>query len=46
MKTSFYFVVWIVIYPLLGLLHNEFIYNNSFFCGADSGLGNLLVYQP
>lgn len=31
MKTSFYFVVWIVIYPLLGLLHNEFIYNNSFF---------------
>lgn len=31
MKTSFYFVLWIIIYPLLGLLHNEFISNNSFF---------------
>lgn len=30
MKTSFYFVVWILIYPLLGLLHNSFIDNNSF----------------
>lgn len=31
MKTSFYFVLWIIIYPLLGLLHNDFINNNSFF---------------
>lgn len=30
MKTSFYFVVWIVIYPLLGLLHNPWIDANSF----------------
>lgn len=31
MKTSFYFVLWIVIYPILGLFDNQFIYNNSFF---------------
>lgn len=31
MKTSFYFVLWILIYPLLGSLHNDFINNNSFF---------------
>lgn len=31
MKTSFYFVLWILIYPILGLFHNEFIVNNSFF---------------
>lgn len=30
MKTSFFFVVWIVIYPLLGLLHNSFIDQNAF----------------
>lgn len=30
MRTSFYFVLWIVIYPLLGLLHNPFINANSF----------------
>lgn len=30
MKTSFYFVLWIVIYPLLGLFHNQFIDTNSF----------------
>ena len=30
MKTSFYFVVWILIYPLLGLLHNSFINQNAF----------------
>lgn len=30
MKTSFYFVVWILIYPLLGLLHNSFIDQNAF----------------
>lgn len=31
MKTSFYFVLWIFIYPLLGLINNSFIDNNSFF---------------
>lgn len=30
MKTSFYFVVWILIYPLLGLLNNPLIDENSF----------------
>ena len=30
MKTSFYFVVWILIYPFLGLFNNSFIGNNSF----------------
>lgn len=30
MKTSFYFFLWIIIYPLLGLLHNPWIYRNSF----------------
>ena len=30
MKTSFYFVLWILIYPILGLLDNSFINNNSF----------------
>ena len=30
MKTSFYFVVWILIYPLLGLLHNSFVNQNAF----------------
>lgn len=30
MKTSFYFFLWIIIYPLLGLLHNPWIYQNSF----------------
>ena len=30
MKTSFYFVLWILIYPILGLLNNEFVNNNSF----------------
>lgn len=31
MKTSFYFVLWILIYPLLGLLHNPLIAADSFF---------------
>ena len=31
MKSSFYFVVWIVIYPILGLLGNPWINQNSFF---------------
>jgi len=30
MKTSFYFVLWILIYPILGLLNNSFINENSF----------------
>lgn len=30
MKTSFYFVIWILIYPILGLFNNSFIDNNSF----------------
>lgn len=30
MKTSFYFVLWILIYPFLGLFHNAFINANSF----------------
>lgn len=30
MKTSFYFVLWILIYPILGLFHNEMIYQHSF----------------
>ena len=31
MRTSFYFVLWILIYPLLGMINNAFILNNSFF---------------
>lgn len=30
MKTSFYFVLWILIYPILGLFNNRFIDNNAF----------------
>ena len=30
MKTSFYFVLWILIYPILGLFDNTFINNNAF----------------
>ena len=30
MKKSFYFFLWIIIYPLLGLLHNPWVYQNSF----------------
>lgn len=30
MKTSFYFVLWILVYPILGLFNNTFIANNSF----------------
>ena len=30
MKTSIYFVFWIVIYPILGLFHNPVIAQNSF----------------
>jgi hypothetical protein len=30
MKTSFYFVIWIIIYPILGLFNNAYIAENSF----------------
>ena len=30
MKTSFYFFLWIIIYPLLGLIHSPWIDQNSF----------------
>lgn len=30
MKTSFYFFLWIIIYPLLGLIHSPWIFQNSF----------------
>lgn len=30
MKPSFYFVLWILIYPILGLFNNSFIDNNAF----------------
>ena len=30
MKTSFYFFLWIIIYLLLGLFHNSWLYQNSF----------------
>lgn len=30
MKTSFYFVLWIIIYPILGLFNNSVIDNNAF----------------
>ena len=30
MTTSFYFFLWSIIYPLLGLLHNPWVYQNSF----------------
>lgn len=31
MRTSFYFVLWILIYPILGLLDSSMIDNNAFF---------------
>lgn len=30
MKTSFYFVLWILIYPILGLFNNTVINDNAF----------------
>lgn len=30
MKTSFYFVLWILIYPILGLFNNDYIAEHSF----------------
>ncbi len=31
MKTSFYFVLWIMVYPILGLIDNEYVAQNPFF---------------
>lgn len=31
MKTSFYFIIWIIIYPILALFGNAWINQNSFF---------------
>lgn len=31
MKTSFYFVIWIIIYPILGLFNNSVINESGFF---------------
>lgn len=44
MKTSFYFVLWIIIYPILGLFHNDFIDDYAFIMalGAVWGLSWLL----
>ncbi|MDE6345456.1 MAG: hypothetical protein K2L55_02150 [Muribaculaceae bacterium] len=44
MKTSFYFVVWILIYPLLGLIDNQFVNRNSFLVALAAvwGLSMLL----
>lgn len=44
MKTSFYIVLWAIIYTVLHWLNNEFIYNNSFLValGIDLGLSVLL----
>lgn len=45
MKTSFYFVFWILIYPVLGLFHNSFIDANGFLIGllAIWGISRLLI---
>ena len=46
MKTSFYFVIWILIYPLLGLLNIDFINNNSFIFALAAVWGlSLLIKQ-
>ena len=39
MKTSFYFFLWIIVYPILGLLHNPWIYQNSFIVALISVFG-------
>ncbi len=39
MKTSFYFVLWILIYPILGLFHSSFIDNNSYIVALAIVLG-------
>lgn len=39
MKTSFYFVLWIMIYPILGLFNNSFIDNNAFVVALVAVLG-------
>lgn len=48
MKTSFYFVLWMLIYPLLGLFNSSFIDNNAFIvalaivCGVSWLLNSLM----
>lgn len=46
MKTSFYFVIWILIYPLLGSLHSPVINENLFLvaCLAVVGLSVMLRF--
>lgn len=39
MKTSFYFFLWIIIYPILGLFNNEGIERNSFIIALIVVLG-------
>lgn len=39
MKTSFYFVVWILIYPILELINSNTIHNNSFIVAFAVVLG-------
>lgn len=39
MKTSFYFVLWTIIYPILGVFNNDFIANNSFVVAIAVVLG-------
>lgn len=51
MKTSFYFVLWIIIYPLLSLFNNAYIADNAFVvaCIVIFGLAwliNNLMPQP
>lgn len=55
MKTSFYFVIWILIYPILGFFHNSFIENNSFIIALiivwglsyflNNAMPNILSYE-
>ncbi len=34
MKASFYFVLWIIVYPLLGLIPSQFVHDYSFFAAC------------
>lgn len=45
MKTSFYFVLWILIYPILGLFNNSFIDNNAFIVALAIVWGAVMVAQ-
>ena len=46
MKTSFYFVLWILIYPILGLFNNSFIDNSAFIVAFAIVLGAVIATQP